>query len=328
MFPSESEGAVIDLLKEIPKKNVGISLAFKAEQSYTEEKLAEPEEFSVTAKLRKFGGVEKTVRLHVNTISFMEEDVKDGRVILKQALASLMFIKIKKETGGMNTLKLCLPHSVQYKCRLRTHELDFIVSSILHSLQTKDESDYYVPFIMLESAELSTKVYGLSGDVDSAFENSLKKEIEEATGQGELLDQRVKDLMFDAAFNANFKSSGFDGKFLALLFALLADLSQILLKLEKDPLALQSYEDFIAKPSSAGEKKEEAADSGRVLQQVYLRLPPLLTVIKNMLFWRVALPDIPAFQKQIETLIALSGCRNAVVAINASLALRSLLKVC
>ncbi len=268
------------MLKEIPKKNVGVMLTFKTEQSYAEEKVAEAEEFAVTACVKKFGGLEKSVRLHVNTTAFLEEDVKDCRVILKQSLASIMFIKIKRKGAGMNTLKLGLPHRVEYRCRLPTHELDYIVSNILHSLQTRDESDYYVPFIMLEPAELSTKVYGLGGDVDSAFENSLKKELEQATAQGDILDPRVRDLMFDAAFNANFKSSGFDAKFLALLFALLADMSQILFKLEGDPAALQ------------------------------------------------ALPELPAFQKQAETLIALSGSKNSVVAINAALALRSLLKVC
>ncbi len=335
VFPNELEVSIVDLLKEMPKKHVGLTLEFKSEQNYVEDKLVEPEEFPVTAKLRKFGGLERTVRFHVNNTTFMEEDVKDGRVVLRQILTSIVFVSIKRKEGGMGVLKIRLPHNVKYKCCLKTYELDYVLSNILHSLQTRDETDCSLPYIMLEPTDMSIKVYGLNGEVDSIFENSLKKEIEEASS-GDILDPRVKDLMLDAAFNANFRSSGFDSKFLALLFALLVDLSQVLFGLEGDPAALRAYEEYVKvtggkKKAHAYGSKEETeklkADPGRFLGEVYLRIPPLLTVIRNLLFWRTALPDLPAFQKQVETLIALSGSKNSIVAINGALTLRSLMKL-
>eukprot|EP01022_Parablepharisma_sp_SALTPOND_P011489 TRINITY_DN147_c0_g1_i1.p2 TRINITY_DN147_c0_g1~~TRINITY_DN147_c0_g1_i1.p2 ORF type:complete len:525 (+),score=74.54 TRINITY_DN147_c0_g1_i1:2885-4459(+) len=325
VFANEAAAAFIDLLKEIPKKTLSTLLTFKPEQSYAEEKLMEQDEFAIPLKVYKYAGLEKSLRLHVNANSFLEEDVKDNRVVLKYLLTSLSCIKVIRKKAH-NTVVLCQAHGMQYKYHMKPHEADYLLANILHAIQTKDDTDFYVPLVLLESADFAMKIHALIGEMDSSFEGSLKKEIEEVAAHGDILDTKVRNSILDAALNANFKSLGFDHKFVALLFALLADLAQILLKLENDPTAISSYEEYLAflpKP----EPESMPMDTGKLMYEVSQRIPPLLAVIRNCLFWRSSLPDIPTFQKQIEVLLSLSGSKNSVVSIMSALTLRSLLKV-
>jgi len=327
----ESESAsqqIIDLLKELPKKFLGINLQFKIEQNCTEEKLLEIDDFSITTNAKKFGGFSKNLRIHTGPSSLLEEDLKDNRITLKFPLFSIIEILVKNKPDTV-TLKLIQNHGNQYKIsNLKPQEADYLISNILYAIQTKDDMDTLIPPIYIEPTEQSMKIHAMNGEIVPNFENSLKKELEDLIGKGNILDTKLRDLILDAALNMSFKSFGYDQKFMSVLFGILADLTQVLLKFENDPIAQENYKNFLKTKTAISEPISEKMDSGKLLFEVSRRIPILLSLIKNYLLWRTAIPEISVLQKQIEILTSLASCRhNSIISIMASLTLRNLLKV-
>lgn len=283
----------------------------------------EQDEHCLQTKVKKFGNQVKEVRIHIDSNFLFEEEIAENKIIMKEDLSNLICILVKRKALGVSTLTLCFPHDINYKYKLQDKELDYLLSNIVHSLQTREEAES-VPLILLEPAYLNSKIYGFS-EGDSSYENSLIKELQEVT-MGNYLESNTQFLLFDAAFNANFKSSGYDNKLVSLLFQFLAELSQVLCNLEAEPTAMKNYQDVLAfanKINSQG----AISETGKILQTIYQRLPPLLAIIKNLMLWRVTLPEIGVFKSQASTLFSLTRSQDSIVSLSASLVLRSLFRV-
>eukprot|EP00826_Nyctotherus_ovalis_P015407 TRINITY_DN14374_c0_g1_i1.p1 TRINITY_DN14374_c0_g1~~TRINITY_DN14374_c0_g1_i1.p1 ORF type:complete len:142 (+),score=21.14 TRINITY_DN14374_c0_g1_i1:2-427(+) len=111
----------------------------------------------------------------------------------------------------------------------------------------------------------------------------------------------------------------YDPKFVSALFELLAKHVEILKNVEADP---NSYKEYLSYQPGSDEDSV-----GKEVFEIYHGIPPLLSLVKNCLFWRYSLPEPAIFKNQIEILLALAGSKNSVVSVMASFTLRSLLKV-
>jgi len=271
--------------------------------------------FALTTKMRKFSGVEKMVRIHVLNNELIEEDVKSNRIIFRWALKSIRYIRMKHKKE-YNVIRLCSNHEVKYKIKLNQYEADYLLSSILHSIQNNEASDPYIPPIFIEPANLPLKVHGHNTEMDSIFEIPLKKELEEASKEKNILNPKLRGLIFDAALNMKFRGIEYDSRFVNMLFDVLAVCSEVLKKIESEP---NSYEEYLSY------QPKDDKGTGKEVLEIYQGILSLLTVIKNCLFWRSTLPD--TFKTQIETLLTLTGSKNSTVSVMASLTLRSALKV-
>jgi hypothetical protein len=294
-------------LQEMAKNMLLMNIEVKEEIAYDNERVEET--FALTKKTKKFAGVEKMLRIYVCGNELIEKDIKNNIIIFRYPLNSIGYIKVKHKKEYA-VLRLYSSHEVRYKLKLNYYEADYLLSSILHGIQVNEGSDSYIPSIFIEPANLSLKVHGHSIDVDSVFEIPLKKELEEALKEKNKLDPKLKELIFDAALNMTFRGIEYDSKFVNTLFDLLAIYTEAIKKIESDP---NSYEEYLT------------YQSNKEVFEIYQGIPPLLTVIRNCLFWRTTLPD--TFKTQIEILLALAGSKNSAVSIMASLTLKSVIKV-
>lgn len=300
-------------------RNLLLSIEMKTETAYTSEKVLEPDEFAFPVQLKKFAGISKQLKLHVRPNEIIEEDIKDTRVVYRYLLSSIRYIKVKHRKD-YHKVVLCSSHGLHYKLKLSPHEADYLLSSVLHAIQGREEAESRFPSVFIEPANLALKVHGHSVDMDSLFEIPLKKELEEAMREKDVHSGKLRELVFDAALNMTFRGIEFDAKFVFALFELLAKYAEALTKAESDP---NSYELYLAhKPKIDGDTV------GKEVFEIYQGIPPLLSILRKCLPWRSSLPDNVTFKSQTEILLALASSRNSAVSIMASLALKSVLKVC
>lgn len=317
MFDEAGKNEFRDRLVEMAKNALLLAIDTKGEVTYVHEKIIEPDDFALNVKMRKFGGVEKELRLHVGGKEVLEEDVADGRIVYKCPLSTVAYIKVRHEDGA-SSLDFCSSHGFSYKLSLDPYEADYLLSSVLHAIQISEEADT-APSVYIEPANLAMKIHGHSVDMDSIFEVPLKKELEEALKDKDVHNARLKELIFDASINMTLRGIEYDPKFVNALFELLAKYAETLKNVEADP---NSYKEYLSyQPGSEGNS------IGKEVFEIYQGIPPLLSLVKNCLFWRYSLPDPVIFNNQIEILLALAGSRNSVVSVMASFTLRSLLKV-
>lgn len=242
--------------------------------------------------------------------------------MIKQDLSNAICIRVKRKPEDMCAFYICFPHNVTCKYILNFNEFGYLLSNIIHFMQPKEENDP-IPLIFLESINVTGKIYGFS-EGDAAYEACLAKEIEEGI-LNESLDSRYQDLLLDAALNLNFKNVGYEGKLLGKIFDAFARLAQTMLQIEAGPSAMQAYQSYC---SSLGKNNMEPVSAvGSTLYETYVRLPPLLAIVRSMLIWRSLLPEKPIYEKQIEILLTISRSQDPIISFLSSFTLRSLLRV-
>ena len=264
----------------------------------------------------------KYLRIRIDGNFFVEEELKENKVIMKQDLTNVICIQIKRYPEDMCAFYLCFPHNVTCKYILNFNEFGYLLSNIIHFMQIKEEIDS-IPLIFMHPGNVTGKIYGFS-EGDATYEACLTKEIEEGI-LIESLDSRFQDLLIDAAINLNFKNVNLEGKLLGKIFEYFGNLLQIISQFENDPTSMQAFKNYY---STLGKNSSEpVVASGSTLYEIYLRFTPLLIIVRYMLMWRIVLPEKPIFEKQIDTFLALSRSQDPIMSILSSFALRTLFRV-
>ena len=288
--------------------------------------------------IKKFTKLRRQVKLGVGIFYFIEEGIEDKKILFKCPLNSIAYIKIRHRKD-FHVIKICDLNHFAYKVKLTSYEADYLLASIYHSIQSKEnqakdnqgkdsqikdnqtnDNEYNIPILLIEPMDLGIKVKGIPNDIDSAFDNSIKKEIEEAIGRGDVLDPKLRWLLMDAGINMNFKNQGYDSGFIASMFHLLNEYSKIINKLEKEENGYEKYETY-------KEEKADGDNTGKVMAETYQTVTLVLNIIRNSLFLRTSAPDTTTFLNQINTLFYFSTSKNSAISFMSSITLRTLLRV-
>jgi len=306
-----------DKLVEMAKSMLLLNIETKGETNYMDEKMVDPDDFALEAKIVKFSGIEKHLKIHVGNSEIFEEDIKDNRVIFKCPFSSINYIKVK-HMEEFHKVAFCSSHGFSYKLKLNPYEADYLISNVLNAIQIKEDNDLFVPSVYIGPLDAGIKIYGTNVDMDTSFESLLKRQLEEALKddgiQNQKHRQKLRKLMLNAAMNMNFRAIEYDAKFVQTVFEFLAKYAKTIRKTEVD-----SYDQYL--------KYNEKGEAGKETLEMYQIISVTLGLLRNCLFWRTTPPDITTFKRQIGILSILTNSKNSAISIMSSFTLRNLLKV-
>ncbi len=225
----------------MPKKQLGIALRVKSEQSYLQKKVVDIDDYSVSAKTERADGAAREVCIHVDATSVIEEDPSNSSILRSQELGSMTYTKVKRRAGKLDVLKLCFSQGPNLRYPLQPHELDYFLSNILASILTKEGADS-IPVLLRAGSRGRLKVWAIPADSDFAYESSLNGALCEACygcAAKELLTPGFESLLVEAAFNL--KPKDYDFKLVSALFSALGELAQTIRSLETSTDAMKDY---------------------------------------------------------------------------------------
>ena len=326
IFDSDSLGPISAELKKTSEDILKLELTFKGEESFLEKKIIEPNEFATPAKAIKLGmNTDIDSRLHVDVNNLLEEDIKTMKIMKSQELSTLIGAKVVRHCSKTkdDVVKLNYPHLKSDNYKMRSQELDYLLSSLMYSAMTKDDLDN-IPMIIMGPGSYKAKIYGLPIE-NEIYEGSLVKEINDIVGalpdnEIGLTDDRFASLILEAALNGKFRNQGTaEAKLVQNVFRLYQDYSVQIKKSEESPDIVTSYFAYLL-------NKDNSDTPGKALFLLYSRLLPLLALGRILLSSRITIPDIATFQKQLMILLDLTQVKNSLVSFFSSLVIRTMLK--
>lgn len=206
-----------------------------------ENKVTGFDEFSVNTQISRASYMKEDIILHIDANFLVEEDAKDSKILSKYELASILWIKVRREPKNENTVKFYLSCHKAVKYSLNSIELGYFLCNLVFAGLTKEESEF-IPLILLHPVNIAAKTIATATEIDPVYESSLAKEITDLCTAGDLMSPQLDKLILETAINANFHGQVYDPKFVSALFKLLQDYSQVLHSLETDELVFNAYQ--------------------------------------------------------------------------------------
>jgi len=335
VLDNDSTETIAEILKEYPKKMIGINFPVKTEYTYNDKKIVNAESNSISTKFNRIDGITKEIRIHIDQNTIIEENVENSKILRSQEFSNLSCIEISLKSPILSQIKLFFEKGTQMlKYQLKSHECGFLISNIISTIfanissssdkNKDDENNNNFPIVLNENSKFkSRKIQGIQHDLDNLYTNSISKLITEIYNGGDYLHSPIlSDLILDASINTGLKNEIFDPKYVQVLFGILAEFSKELKSLEENETAMQEYYDFISK-----NKEPSKLQKGVYLYDLYRKIPNLLLYLRNQISLRNVIPEISIFKAQLDILLSLAGAKDSVVSFMASMTLRILLKV-
>ena len=327
VFDGDSINTIVELLDTLPVESIGKVLPLQNEITLKSNILAEEDNFAVPLAIKLPGGLERQARIHVSDSSLILEDTNTSNSISSIDISSILYISVEYHKTKKSTLCVSTPYKDRVKYRLETPALEAVLAGILHS-GLVHEGGEIEPILLLPPVDNSAKVFNLENE--PLFEQSLVQEIVEVAGLGKPFDTKLHQLMLSLALNSSMKATGFDSKLMGVLTGLLAEYFAVIFKGETE--GAKEYETMIDLSKAERAKKDSGTllDNRMVevsLYNAYVRMAPLLCVMRGMFRMRSSTPDLSSYLNLVEILMHVVKCRNSVVSYLSSTCLRAMMKV-
>ena len=245
-FPVGAVALAVELIKEMSSHYLGLNLTFRTEPPVPDKLRPEDLGDYLETEAKMAGGVKRVVRVQGESSEIVESECEGG-VVRRHDLAVVQYIVVQLKSAGVNVVSLHSGRGIMAKYRLQTHKMDFLLAHILHLCSLKEGGELRPPLLLLP-IDLKQSVLYLGKEGDSAFESSWMAVLEETRAGKSIYELRLHELLANAAFNASFKSSGYNPKLAATLFSLLAEYAQLLSTTEANAEALKDYDEQLKHP--------------------------------------------------------------------------------